>query len=64
MGHPQITGAACAAVATALLALCAGPASAATLTPTRTDDPPPDGCAPEDCSLREAVEEADTNGEP
>ncbi|MBI4259551.1 MAG: CSLREA domain-containing protein, partial [Actinobacteria bacterium] len=26
-----------------------------TFTPTRTDDPAPDGCAPEDCSLREAV---------
>jgi CSLREA domain-containing protein len=26
-----------------------------TFTPTRSDDPAPDGCAPEDCSLREAI---------
>jgi CSLREA domain-containing protein len=33
-----------------------GPAwSGAPFTVTRTDDPPPDGCAPGDCSLREAV---------
>src|SRR3989304_4016322 len=31
------------------------PAMAATFTVTRTDDPPPNGCAPADCSLREAI---------
>ncbi len=31
------------------------PALAATFTVTRLDDPAPDGCAPGDCSLREAV---------
>jgi CSLREA domain-containing protein len=31
------------------------PARASTFTVTRTDDPPPDGCKPDDCSLREAV---------
>ena len=36
------------------LALC-GVAHAATFSPTRFDDPPPDGCLPTDCSLREAV---------
>jgi len=35
---------------------------AATFTVTRTDDPSPDGCAPADCSLREAVMAA--NGSP
>jgi predicted outer membrane repeat protein len=34
------------------LPLCA---TAATLIPTRFDDPVPDGCLPDDCSLREAV---------
>jgi hypothetical protein len=31
------------------------PAQAATFIPSRFDDPPPDGCNPGDCSLREAV---------
>jgi predicted outer membrane repeat protein len=31
------------------------PAAAGIITPTRFDDPPPDGCLPDDCSLREAV---------
>lgn len=35
--------------------LLAAPAHAATFTVTRTDDPAPNGCAPGDCSLREAV---------
>ena len=44
---------ACVAVA---LGLRAERADAGTvLTVTRTDDPPPNGCAPNDCSLREAV---------
>ncbi|MDJ0657581.1 MAG: right-handed parallel beta-helix repeat-containing protein [Xanthomonadales bacterium] len=34
-------------------------AQAATFTPTRFDDPTPDGCAVSDCSLREAVIDAD-----
>lgn len=40
--------------AAATLALAA-PASAATYTVTRTDDPPARGCTPGDCSLRAAV---------
>lgn len=35
--------------------LAASPAWAAEFKVTRTDDPTPDGCAPNDCSLREAV---------
>ena len=31
------------------------PTQAAAFTVTRTDDPPPDGCQPTDCSLREAI---------
>lgn len=31
------------------------PLAAATFSPTRTDDPAPDGCAPGNCSLREAL---------
>jgi hypothetical protein len=44
-------------VAAAVLLALAGPphAGAATFTVTRFDDPAPDGCAPADCSLREAV---------
>jgi hypothetical protein len=45
---------------TALLAV-AGPGvagAATTFNPTRFDDPPPDGCRPTDCSLREAVSDA------
>jgi predicted outer membrane repeat protein len=41
-----------AAVAFALSPLAA---NAATYTPTRFDDPAPNGCLPSDCSLREAV---------
>lgn len=37
-------------------------ASAAEFTVTRTDDPFPDSCEPDDCSLREAVEEANLRG--
>ena len=44
--------------AVALLAT-ASAASAVTYRPTRTDDPPPDGCKKKDCSLREAVIAAD-----
>ena len=36
-------------------ALPPAPAQAAPVTVTRADDPQPDGCQPEDCSLREAV---------
>jgi hypothetical protein len=44
-----------------ILALGAGPAvsQVADYTVTRADDPVPDGCAPGDCSLREAVIDAD-----
>jgi hypothetical protein len=46
-------------VATVLLALAGAPnAAAAVFTVTRTDDPAPDGCMPMDCSLREAVLDA------
>jgi hypothetical protein len=38
-----------------LLALLPAPAGAGTLTVTRTDDPPPDGCPAGDCFLREAI---------
>ncbi|HWQ13244.1 MAG TPA: right-handed parallel beta-helix repeat-containing protein [Roseiflexaceae bacterium] len=40
------------------------PARAASFTVTRFDDPTPDGCAPTDCSLREAVIEANNNLDP
>lgn len=39
----------------AVLAALACPAAAATFTPTRFDDPLPNGCLVNDCSLREAV---------
>ena len=39
-------------------------AYAASYTVTRGDDPPPDGCNPGDCSLREAVIAANTNAGP
>jgi len=38
--------------------LAAGPALAFDFAPTRYDDPEPDGCLPADCSLREAVIDA------
>lgn len=38
-----------------LLVLLPGLSTAATFTPTRFDDPAPNGCPPADCSLREAV---------
>ncbi len=39
-----------------LVLIAPGPAGAvATFTVTRTDDPVPNGCAPADCSLREAI---------
>jgi len=42
-----------------------GPATAqGALAVTRTDDPPPDGCAAADCSLREAVVAANAVGGP
>lgn len=41
--------------------LAARPSTAATFTVTRFDDPAPDGCAPGDCSLREAVIDANAN---
>jgi hypothetical protein len=44
------------------LAACAPAAVAAIFVPTRDDDPPPNGCAPSDCSLREAVIAANSAG--
>jgi hypothetical protein len=43
------------ACAVALALLVAGSADAKTFKPTRTDDPVPDACKPNNCSLREAV---------
>jgi len=43
------------ALAVASVLLGAGPVAAATFNVTRTDDPAPDGCAVNGCSLREAV---------
>jgi hypothetical protein len=45
----------------AALALWAPSAWATGFYPTRTDDPPPNGCSSGDCSLREAVIAADAN---
>jgi len=45
------------------LILLPGAASAATYAVTRTDDPPPDGCLPTDCSLREALEASNASTE-
>lgn len=39
-------------------------ALAATFDVTRTDDPVPDGCQPSDCSLREAILDANANAGP
>ena len=48
---------------TTLLCLVAWQCAGAVSIPvTRTDDPPPNGCAPNDCSLREAIDEAANNG--
>ncbi len=45
-------------------ATLAGTAGADTFNVTRTDDPAPDGCALNDCSLREAVIEAEQTAAP
>jgi hypothetical protein len=45
------------------LSLLAGPLAAAVYTPTRYDDPAPNGCLPADCSLREAVIAANADEE-
>jgi fibronectin-binding autotransporter adhesin len=42
----------------------AAPSSADTYRPTRIDDPTPNGCKPHDCSLREAVEKANSHPGP
>jgi len=52
-------------LATAFVAVQVGPAAALAFTVTRFDDPTPDGCVSGvDCSLREAVIAANTNGGP
>ena len=52
-----------AGIAISALFFLAGSASAATLKPTRTDDPSPGRCKPDDCSLREAfIAAGDTPG--
>ena len=50
----------------ALLPLAAlqSPATAATFTVTRTDDPAPGGCSTSDCSLREAISAANNHAGP
>ena len=48
------------ALVLAMLLLAAPRAQAAEILVTRHDDPPPDGCAPGDCSLREAVIDANS----
>ncbi len=45
-------------LALAMIAALAAQASAGTLEVTRTDDPEPDGCKADDCSLREAARRA------
>jgi|SRR5215218_6685147 len=57
------------AVATTIVAIFLGwapiqAALAADFTVTRTDDPSPDACMPDDCSLREAVIAANNRGGP
>ncbi len=49
------------ASAVALYALQGASAVTADFIPTRFDDPAPDGCAPADCSLREAIIAAEAN---
>lgn len=46
------------------VSLSSTPSIAAPFTVTRTDDPPPDGCAPADCSLREAIVAANSDPDP
>jgi hypothetical protein len=43
--------------------LAAMPAGAATFSPTRFDDPVPDGCRAHDCSLREAIDAANAQAD-
>jgi CSLREA domain-containing protein len=50
------------AIGGAVMAAAVPAAEAATFTVTRTDDPTPNGCAPGDCSLREAVIAANAAG--
>jgi len=45
-----------------LIVILASTAGADTFTVTRADDPVPNGCLPADCSLREAVIDANGNG--
>jgi hypothetical protein len=45
-------------LAAAITVACAAQASAGTFEPTRPDDPIPDGCTANDCSLREAARDA------
>src|SRR5918994_6909781 len=49
------------ATTVALYALQGASANHADFTPTRFDDPAPDGCQPTDCSLREAIIAAEAN---
>ena len=51
------------ALTVSLFLVSANPAWAAEFTVTRSDDPAPNGCGAEDCSLREAVIAANTNGQ-
>jgi len=49
-------------ITSVLVLILASVAGADTFTVTRNDDPVPDGCQPADCSLREAVIDANANG--
>ena len=51
-------------IASVLLFVMQGASAAATFTPTRFDDPLPNGCQPTDCSLREAVIAAENTAGP
>jgi len=58
VGHVQGLGGKVVGLAAALMVAFAAQASAGTFEPTRTDDPVPDGCNANDCSLREAARRA------
>ena len=70
--HAAVAAAVLLLLTAALLAVPATPAKAATFVVTAnritnssaTDDPPPDGCAVDDCSLREAVMAANASPGP
>ena len=60
--RPRTSGLLAGCLAAVALLATASAASAVTYRPTRTDDPAPNGCKKNDCSLREAVIAANANG--